>query len=60
MDACAEEISCTAELEESDNAFLFKFKSSLASSEQSKSPELVRGLFGIYAGSNDSTFIYTI
>ena len=59
-DLHAEEISCTAELEENDNVFLSKFKSEVASSGKSKTPELVQSLFGVYVGSNDSTFIYMI
>ena len=55
-----DEVSCTAELEESDITFENKFKRRLACSAQSQSPELVRSVFGLFAGSNDPTFIYSI
>ena len=55
-----DEVSCTAELEESDITFENKFKRRLACSAQSQSLELVRSVFGLFAGSNDPTFIYSI
>jgi hypothetical protein len=58
QELCVGEVSCTAELEETDIAFMFK--SSLSCAEQRKIPETVQGIFGMYAGSNDTTFAYTI
>jgi hypothetical protein len=60
MEYCVKEVSCKVQLEESDVAFESKVRSSMTCSAQSQSLEIVRSVFGLYSGSNDSTFIYSI